>query len=242
MLHTRAARERAAQLAETARQHRTDDGSFDEHIWFVGLHTCAYYASVGSNERQNHYGNRGLWLARWSDIRRFLAERNRGLVFLVVSRFRSVWIESEDLRGEGMLALVRSVDRFDPWRKIRFSTYAYNAIIRSLIRVQRIARHRMGQYPIQDEASIELPTRPPPELWTDRYVEKLRHVLDRNLGELTERESAILDKRFPRDSDRRLTLEEIGTRCRLSKERVRQIQNRALAKLRGVLQMDPSLQ
>jgi len=66
--------------------------------------------------------------------------------------------------------------------------------------------------------------------------------MERNLAELTEREVDVLGRRFPVGDGPRLTLDEIGESFGLSKERVRQIQNRALAKLRSVLDMDPSLQ
>ena len=73
-------------------------------------------------------------------------------------------------------------------------------------------------------------------------MERLHRVLDRNLGELTDLESRILSKRFPADRAPRLTFQQIGDTVGLSKERVRQIQNIALSKLREVLAEDPVLQ
>ena len=70
----------------------------------------------------------------------------------------------------------------------------------------------------------------------------MQHALDANLGELTDMESRILAKRFPASDRRRSTLQEIGDAVGLSKERVRQLQNSALNKLREVLECDPVLQ
>ena len=71
---------------------------------------------------------------------------------------------------------------------------------------------------------------------------RLRRALDCNLGELTEVEATVLAHRFfteERRSER--TFQEIGVLIGLSKERVRQIQNIALEKLREVLEFDPVL-
>ena len=76
----------------------------------------------------------------------------------------------------------------------------------------------------------------------DLYVERLTKALDRNLGELTNLEARILDKRFPAKRCDRQTSEKTGESVGLSKERVRQIQNIALNKLRNVLKADPLLQ
>ena len=70
----------------------------------------------------------------------------------------------------------------------------------------------------------------------------MTRVLDENLGELTDLETSILSKRFTSERQERLTFQEIGRSVGLSKERVRQIQNVALGKLRDVLQTDPVLQ
>ncbi len=66
--------------------------------------------------------------------------------------------------------------------------------------------------------------------------------MDENLGALTAREALIINQRFPPDGGRHKTLGEVGSVIGLSKERVRQIQGKALRKLREVLEADASIQ
>ncbi len=80
------------------------------------------------------------------------------------------------------------------------------------------------------------------DAWTELYADRLNRALDQNLGELTERESDILGRRYPLDGELGLTLGEIGARIGLSRERVRQIEKTALNKIRVVLEADPALQ
>ena len=59
-----------------------------------------------------------------------------------------------------------------------------------------------------------------------------RRYLDEVLGTLSEREAAVICQRYGLDDDRPSTLDEIGTRIGLTRERVRQIESQALRKLR----------
>jgi len=214
--------------------------SFDEHTLFVALHTCAYRAMRKPRTTRVTRTERMTWLRLREAVRAHLVQRNLGLVYHALRHFRINPADRDDLASEGMLALVRSVDRFDPFRGVRFSTYAYNAITRAIARGRRRSDQQRRFYGMPFEAETEQPERE--DTGKALFVDRLRVVLDRNLGELTEREVDILRRRFPGYDQRRLTLEEIGADCGLSKERVRQIQNRALRKLRDVLEVDPMLQ
>jgi len=97
-------------------------------------------------------------------------------------------------------------------------------------------------FPVQHDATYEKPTEPADDR-KELCLERLRRVLDLNLGELNDLEAAVLSHRFAAEDSRpKSTFQEIGRAIGLSKERVRQIQSIALKKLRAVLELDPVLQ
>ena len=68
----------------------------------------------------------------------------------------------------------------------------------------------------------------------------MRELIEASLEELPEREREIVSQHFGLDSKgKKVTLEQLGQRFGVTKERVRQIELRALARLREVL--SPSL-
>lgn len=239
-LRSQSAADRAIRIARVICGKESGDSELDEQTLFVALHTCAYRAMRRPRRRNISGAARAAWLRRRRAICTYIVERNLGLVYLCIGRFRSSGVELDELRSEGLLALVRAVDWFNPWRGIRFSTYAYNAIIRGLVRLsQRAGRHRR-LFPSTYE--VPVPPSEPEDRWAALYVDRLYKAMKDNLGDLTDREYRILRHRFPIGSQPRMTLSEVGDVCGLSKERVRQIQNRALQKLRNVLEADPILQ
>lgn len=78
------------------------------------------------------------------DARRIFVERNQGLVVSIAKRYLNWGLPLVDLTQDGNVGLIRAVDRFDPERGIRFSTYATwwiaQAIRRSLIDTARLVR------------------------------------------------------------------------------------------------------
>lgn len=212
----------------------------DEQALFVALHTCAHRAGRREGKRAIPQEERMEWARRWQRIREYIVEKNMGLVYSMIARFGSRNIDEDDMISDALFALSRAVDRFNPWRGYRFSTYACNVIARALMRRGKQESTYRKRFPVQHDVSFERPDRAPDDQ-TDLYVERLHRALQHNLGELTELESRILAQRFPAQREDRLTFQEIGDSIGLSKERVRQIQNIALGKLREVLAEDPAL-
>jgi RNA polymerase sigma factor (sigma-70 family) len=209
---------------------------------FTAMHVCAY--NVARLERSNSGGDeeaRRQWFDRWRTIREFVVQQNLGLAYSMMSRFGTRFIDEDDLLSDAMLGLTRAVDRFNPWKGYRFSTYACNVIVRALMRRGKRERNRRRLFPVQYDVSFERPATPP-DTERELYVERLTQALKSNVGQLTELETRILSKRFPSDRQDRLTFQEIGDAVGLSKERVRQIQNIAIRKLRTALAADPVLQ
>lgn len=164
-----------------------------------------------------------------------------GLVYSIIQRVGCRKASEDDLLSDGLYALTRAVDRFDPTKGYRFSTYACTVIARDLMRRGKRETNYRRLFPVQHDVTFERPTRPA-DRGTELYVERLQIALNQNLGNLTELETQVLSRRFPENTESRLTFLEIGSVIGLSKERIRQIQNSALRKLRRVLDEDPVLQ
>jgi len=232
-IETRGAARRASSIAEWIGSGAGGEAP-DEMALFTALHACAFRAGDSADHDETDE-----WKNRWAVIREYLVERNLGLVHLMIKRYRSIELDEDDLLSDGMYGLARAVEKFNPWRGYRFSTYACNVIARALMRRAKMSSGHHRRFPVQQDASFERPS-PPADTDMELRVERLQNALHRNLGELTELESMVLSRRFP-DQGPRSTYEQIGEGIGLSKERVRQIQNVALGKLREVLSEDPML-
>jgi len=179
-----------------------------------------------------------------SELRNRIASANLGLVYDLYKKNRLCHLDGDELLSEGMMALTRAIDTFDPNRGFRFSTYACSAIVRAFYRcsMDQARRHRFepAYFDVKAERSHWSDTRRAEE--SGLYAERLARILDEDLAGLTGIEKAVLRKRFPIGAaNRNQTLSDIGAELNLSKERVRQLQNSALAKLRRALDCDPVL-
>jgi RNA polymerase primary sigma factor len=243
-IRTEAAEREAIAIAEVIAGPRQADVQPDEQTLFRAMHTCAFQAAR-IWRKGTATGRRRMILRTWAErreaIRGYIVEQNLGLVFSMIGRFGSRQIDEDDMLSEAMYALTRAVDRFNPWRGYKFSTYACNVIARALMRRGKQEGRYRRFFPVQHDVLFER-SEAMPDVDRDLYLERLHNVLENNLGELNELETKILAHRFPENQEHRLTFQEIGDVIGLSKERVRQIQNGALDKLREVLDDDPVLQ
>ena len=177
-----------------------------------------------------------------------IVQANLGLVPTMVERSRVMGVDFADLISEGHLALLRAISKFDCARGFKFSTYACRAILTSVIRsVALMARHR-AHFPTEFDPDMQrvdvLDFRRAME--QDDEVRALKATLVDNRADLTQSEMKVLFERFgvtfgarPVKVGEQKTLREVAAVFGVTKERVRQIQNKALDKLRGVL--DPNL-
>jgi RNA polymerase primary sigma factor len=158
----------------------------------------------------------------------------------MIARFRAKGFDRDDLLSEALFALARAVDRFDPWRGFRFSTYACNVIIRALMRRCRNQITYQQRFPLLEAECYDHPEKPDSD--GALYLERLNRAVRHNTGELTDVESRVLAKRFPSNNDSPMTFREISKVIGLSRERIRQIEGVALQKLRTALLTDSLLQ
>ncbi len=222
----------------------------EETLLFKQLHYCGYrlsrlYRAAHKNPRSVSPRTYTKWVERYNLIRTRLTEGNLGLVYDLIGRSRFEALDREEMTSEGMMALLRAVDTFDPWRGFRFSTYACNAILRAFARAALQDSKRRSKVAGPWDPEFEESDAPEQRRDDQRalFTERLQRVLRLESADLSDVEKTVLTRRFPmQQTRRRQTLEEIGRQMRVSKERVRQIQLSAIGKLRKALASDGVLQ
>src|SRR5665213_3045450 len=180
------------------------------------------------------------WHRRFEHFREYLVRTNLALVLAMAKRTRLGDVDFAEVVSEGNMALIRAVDKFNVDRGFKFSTYACRAILKAFSRTAlKSSRHKM-RFPVEFEPDMEKSD------WQDRRrdaveedcIDELKAIVTRNLAELSDVEATVIRRRFnwEQEADSPLTLEEVGQIIGVTKERVRQIQNKALAKIRLVLE------
>jgi RNA polymerase sigma factor (sigma-70 family) len=140
----------------------------------------------------------------------------------------------DELLSEAAVALLRAVEKFDPDRGFRFSTYATPAVRRQLERFV-LKQHKDEQVLVRAAHLDTLPAAAGRTRADERRRESAVHVLGGMLERLDAREQLILQARFGLEagSDTQ-SLQEIASRLGVCRERVRQIESRAIERLRGM--------
>ena len=141
-----------------------------------------------------------------------------------------------DLVSEGNLTLMRAVEGFDAHKGFRFSTYATLALMKGFARAVPALAGSGPRDARRTTVDADLMASVPDGRgdWSaDRHLDRdhVRHLLD----QLGDRERQVIAARFGLGAaDEGATCEQVGRRLGLSKQRVRQIEQSALAALRGL--------
>ena len=164
-----------------------------------------------------------------------IVQANLRLVVSVARKHLRPGLSLMELVSEGNLTLMRAVEGFDVHRGHRFSTYATLALMKGFARsAPQMLAARLGGTGGGDETTRRLEALPDARLDSTRQQlfdrEHVRHLLSR----LDDRERTVLLAHYGLGGPEAVseTYEQVGERLGLSKQRVRQIEQSALAKLR----------
>ena len=139
-----------------------------------------------------------------------------------------------DLVSDGNMSLIRAVEKFDYSRGNKFSTYASWAIMKNYARTIPDEHRRRDRFRAADMDMLQSAT----DRRTDEYQLRLAEndrlqQVGKFLDRLDSREQTIIIRRYGLDHERDpQTLKEVGSALGVTKERVRQIEAKALEKLR----------
>jgi len=184
------------------------------------------------------------WGYRMLSARSIIVRMNMPLVLAMAKRTRLSNIDFNELVSEGNMALLRSVEKFDCARGYKFSTYSCRAILKSFSRVAMRASRYRGKFPAEYDPAMErsdFVDRQRDDMVAD-CVDELKEILLRNLAGLSDVERTVIGERFALGDPTFMgppspkTLEQVGQLIGVTKERVRQIQNNALKKMRVALE------
>lgn len=172
-------------------------------------------------------------LAAAAAVKNEIVQANLRLVVGIAKRHISATNDLFELISDGNISLMRAVDKFDYTRGFKFSTYATWAIMKNFARSVPEQRHHHERYQTGRDELLGVASSSAEEPEGGEFL-LVREVVERMLATLEPRERDILRQRFGLDDRGEVrTLEQIGRRFGVSKERVRQLEARAMGKLRS---------
>jgi RNA polymerase sigma factor (sigma-70 family) len=175
------------------------------------------------------------WLTEAETVKAIIITSNLRLVVSIAKKFVDATNSFDELVGEGNVALMRAVEKFNFALGNRFSTYATYAIQRHFFRLSHKARQFRQRFVTDDESFKGLSAAEPnTEQCSSDQVAVLKDLFAKFLGELEPREQQIVVARFGFDGQPPRTFRELGVSMGVCKERIRQIQTRAIDKLRDM--------
>jgi RNA polymerase primary sigma factor len=217
--------------------------SDEERELFRRLNYCKYRANALRTRLSRSKPDEGKvaeidqLLVRAERLRNHLIRANTRLVMSIARRFADARNSFDDLLSHGVASLMHSVEKFDYDRGYRFSTYATCAVRRDLYRLVMGRKRELQRFTTGATEMLAGCTDVEPDsgALTEVAWKQLSGSLREMMTKLDDRERVILAARFGLEGmDKRCSYSRLGDRLGISKERVRQLANRALDKLRDL--------
>lgn len=176
------------------------------------------------------------YLDEAADVKNLLIRSNLRLVVSVAKRHIKPTGNFFEMVSDGNMSLIRAIEKFDYGKGNKFSTYATWAIMKNFARSIPAEHTQLDRYRTGSEEFFQSS----PDARSDQFEQELvnhrqHEAIMRILGQLEEREKNIILHRFGlNEGTEPQTLEQLGSRFGVTKERIRQLEGRALTKLRKI--------
>jgi len=165
-----------------------------------------------------------------------LTRANLRFVVSVAKQYQNQGLSLPDLINEGNLGLIKAAKKFDETRGFKFISYAVwwirQSILQALAEQSRIVRLPLNQVGSLNKIK-KVSSRLEQEFQRNKLIkDSLNNEIQRTLGTLSEKERDVINLYYGIGMSHALTLDEIATHFDLTRERVRQIKEKAIRRLK----------
>jgi RNA polymerase sigma factor (sigma-70 family) len=173
-------------------------------------------------------------------VKNFLIRSNLRLVVSIAKRHLKPNVNFFEMVSDGNMSLLRAIEKFDYLKGNKFSTYSTWAIMKNFARSIPAEHTRLDRFRTGKEEVFQLSTDTRSNQFQEELVNrKQRLALMGILNQLDNREKDIILYRFGlSEGAEPQTLEQVGQQFGVTKERIRQLEARALRKLRQIAQAE----
>jgi RNA polymerase sigma factor (sigma-70 family) len=174
------------------------------------------------------------------EVKNFLIRSNLRLVVSIAKRHIRPNSNFFEMVSDGNMSLIRAIEKFDYSKGNKFSTYATWAIMKNFARSIPAEHTILDRFRTGKDEVFQRSTETRGNQFQEEMVNQKQHQLIMGiLDQLDEREKDIIMFRFGlTQGTEPQTLEQVGQRFGVTKERIRQLEARALRKLRRIAQTD----